>query len=278
MRFIGDWGRGDDCTSTEDELCSNSMSAIVRLFTPEGFVVASDGRMLAAATDEIGSDEVQKIFPLRCVGSSSSVIGSIAGIAQLSLDDGTPFDFRTVLSVAAMAVEQRPVNDLHSYAGLIVSQIDPLIGNFRSISIPGSKDAAGTSIFLDCLFPMKMPAQETITITYGLTEVRISHEFSPIQTKRAYCSKKIWALLFDEDVSIPGWISHYRNVCHGRKMSTLADAIDVAVALITAHSEPEAVAIDPEGCRTIGGRIQIATLTLTRGFEWVSGFEPKNNH
>lgn len=213
MRSFGDWGSGDHCVSVEKEVYRNSMSAIIRLFTPDGFVVATDGRMLASATDEIGSDEVQKVFLLK--HHSSSIIGSIGGIGQIIKEDGTSLDFRAVLVKAAKSTERRQANDLHSYAGLIVSEIEPLIKDFRSTSIPGSKDAAGTSIFLDGLFPM--PAQETISITYGPSGTQITYEFVPLQVKRAYCSAKVWELLFNDIPTIPSGFPNTEGHVMGNK-------------------------------------------------------------
>ena len=49
-------------------------------------------------------------------------------------------------------------------------------------------------------------------------------------------------------------------------------AIAEARNYIRACSGPEALKIDPEICAGIGGRIQIATITRSKGFRWVPGF------
>lgn len=45
-------------------------------------------------------------------------------------------------------------------------------------------------------------------------------------------------------------------------------AIERSHTLIVAHTDPEAISIDPL-CRTVGGHIHIATITQLEGFRWV---------
>lgn len=252
------------------------MTAIIRIFTPDGFVVAADGRKLDPRNGTVESDEVQKIFPLRHV--SGLVAASICGIGGLALDGGITLDLRSVLCNAAIAVQSRNAFDLHAYANLLVAEIDPLVRSFQSTTIPTSRDT-GTSLLLDGLL-YGMPARETITITYGSTgtDVRTVQEW-PLLSVKGYVSEKIWQMLCDDSSEIAGWLSPYRSVYRRLKTPrTLTEATELAVAIIKAHCEPEAGAIDPEFCRTIGGRIHIGTLTPARGFEWVSGFEQGATH
>ena len=43
-------------------------TSIVRIYTPEGFVIAADGRNYNADTKTVVSDSVQKIFPIEQMG------------------------------------------------------------------------------------------------------------------------------------------------------------------------------------------------------------------
>lgn len=43
---------------------------------------------------------------------------------------------------------------------------------------------------------------------------------------------------------------------------------------ILAHYDPEAIKIDETLRCTVGGRVQIATVTLSSSFQWVPGYEP----
>jgi hypothetical protein len=82
-------------------------------------------------------------------------------------------------------------------------------------------------------------------------------------------SLKIFELLNTGD---PQFSSYSRPPRYG--VSTLAQGIERVRNDIMAHYDPQALEIDRETCQGIGGRIQIATITLTNGFQWVPGFEP----
>jgi hypothetical protein len=49
---------------------------------------------------------------------------------------------------------------------------------------------------------------------------------------------------------------------------TLELAIKRSHAVILAHADPEAIALDPL-CQRVGGHIHIATITPSKGFKWV---------
>ena len=57
-------------------------------------------------------------------------------------------------------------------------------------------------------------------------------------------------------------------------ITTMALAIQRVRKDLQAHCDPEARRLDEVGCRGIGGRLQIATITFKDGFRWVPGFEP----
>jgi hypothetical protein len=58
------------------------------------------------------------------------------------------------------------------------------------------------------------------------------------------------------------------------RLETLQQGIDRVHRDILLHYDPEARKIDEKACSHIGGRVQIATVTLSNGFKWVPGFGP----
>jgi len=106
---------GDFCGKEwfpEDALYTASMStAIARIYTKEGFVVAADGRRLSGKTGDIASDDVQKIFPL--VRAGCNMAFSVAGVAQLVSEIGM-FDFGLETVQAALTIAEAGSPDNYS--------------------------------------------------------------------------------------------------------------------------------------------------------------------
>ena len=56
---------------------------------------------------------------------------------------------------------------------------------------------------------------------------------------------------------------------------TMDWCLGFAIKYISACASPQGARIDHK-CRSIGGRIHVATITSTEGFQWVPGYEPVN--
>jgi hypothetical protein len=71
----------------------DSMStAIIRIYTHEGFVIGADGRRRRTGDGAIISDTVQKIFPIEEAGRSLAY--AMAGVTQIPSEDSEIlFDF-----------------------------------------------------------------------------------------------------------------------------------------------------------------------------------------
>jgi hypothetical protein len=246
----------------------DGMSAIVRIFTSEGFLVAADGRGISGLPGVPDKDCFQKIFHL---SHSGNVIASVCGVSQLRQEDGEVFDIGAALRAISRKIKSKSASNVHEYAGLLMGELGSLVAQFYSDAISKSSDPE-TLIFLDGLFAHVMPERETICIAYGESGTVVSSNATDLSIA-AYASQKIWNMLFGHILTTPQWIAPYREICQGGRR-TLSEAVRVARSAILAHSQPEAIEIDPEPCRAIGGRIHIATLTPREGFKWVAGYEP----
>src|ERR1035438_6070716 len=100
MESYGDL-RGDYCSSVDSLLFWPMSTAIARIYTQDGFVVAADGRKLNRATGVVASDEAQKIFHLG--HQAGEVSCAVTGVAQLVTERGL-FDFGTKASQCAVAI------------------------------------------------------------------------------------------------------------------------------------------------------------------------------
>jgi hypothetical protein len=66
----------------------------------------------------------------------------------------------------------------------------------------------------------------------------------------------------------------YRRPIAQDRPTTLSEAVEIAKQYILACSSPLAMELNPQICKTIGGRILIATITYQGGFKWLEGHAP----
>jgi len=95
----------------------------------------------------------------------------------------------------------------------------------------------------------------------------------------AYGSPIIMALLSPNiapqlQAQAAGYLRPYRLRC--KRADTLSEAVDVAIATIQVHCDPEALTIDLKTCEAVGGHIHAMTITPQTGCTWVPGSEPKS--
>jgi hypothetical protein len=249
-------------TQLADYLVLRMSTAIARIYTQEGFVVAADGRKLNGRSGQIASDEVQKIFPLHHPFGDISC--SIAGVAQFTSELGL-FDFGVEAGRAALAIAKREARSHYEYSELLASEISRSLEGFNPASLCSGTEQT-TRLFLDGYFS-GLPVRSKIELTYRTdrTDSLVSPEkLVPGETK-VYGSSIISAMLF---ATMPhDHFRSYRQVCQKAKPTAMAEATRVALNVIRAHCCPEAMSIDPEMCTAVGGHIHIATVTQT-GFKW----------
>jgi len=240
------------------------MTAISRIYTPEGFVVASDSRKTNPAKRKDVVDGVQKIFPI----PGTDLCYAITGIVQFTTSDGIgEFDFRDACIRAIETIERGESKSWPEYVAAVTRAIAEPLHDMRKVSTHTLSKPAETQIFLTGFYS-RQPGCAEIYFRHGLTESESSGRVEDPQQMNVYGSGKIWNLLFKEDVQFSEFLTPRRL-----GLTTLAAAVDRARNEIRAHCDPKALEIDAETCWAIGEPVHIATIT-DEGFQWVPGFVP----
>jgi hypothetical protein len=261
------------------------MTAIVRTLTRQGFALVADGRCSNSDNNSVISDEVQKIFPLTCpVGAFALCFSGADGFT--SLDTGDQLKLPQLAMRCAASLEGRRFANAAGYAYRLSRCINEAIKGFSL----GGPIHSGTSAqpnladeFGDTICRIALVGIENIrngkraTVVdmrfYHVDGVLCDPEVKPesplhIGGYRGYSPSKIIGHLVCNQPKEDGRLSVYRRPIKEPDEVTLQDALEGAKAFILAHSDPEAIAIDPL-CRAVGGHIHIATITPSEGFKWI---------
>lgn len=256
------------------------MSAILGIYTGRsGFVIASDGRCTSSDDNSVISDHVQKIFRFEATGRQLGF--AVMGAVGLTEDhtDKLVFDFISQISESAESLSNRKCRDL---AGFVTRVCRPVNEVLKSVKARGQlsryegtpeESPEGGETIAHTVFQGYFdgtPAQVSARFFHRDQILQqpeiISHDGS---VPFGYGSQKIQELIENE---------HPRFAKYKVKRSDSSDdlfrAVETARRYILACSDPEALHIDNMRCRAIGGHIQIATITPSAGFQWVSGHEP----
>jgi hypothetical protein len=237
------------------------MTAIARIYTPEGFVVATDGRR-NRPDGGVESDDAQKVFQLD--HPAGKMCFSIAGIGSYSFGSGRE-DVSSVVGRAAMKVEATEIKNPDGYAESLMVQICREIDGWNLSSL-ASGSVTETRIHLDG-YIRERPMRRTITLDYKSETPSVEADSTDPGALLGYGSQLIWNILFGP--APDNRLSPYRQICQSRPV-TLPQAMVVCHAFIRAHCDPEALTIDRHYCQGVGGRIRIATVTPSEGFRMVS--------
>jgi hypothetical protein len=240
-------------------------TAISRIYTPEGFVVASDSRKADPGDRKDVVDGVQKIFQI----SAINVCYGIAGVVQFTDADGIgEFDFREACERATKVVAQGKSKGWPEYVSALRRAIAKSLDDLRRSATKSVPEPTDTHIFL-AGFYHKHPRCARIQFTHGPNRSTSYDRIEDLERMMLYGSDKVWDSLFKEDPRFSGFLIPPR-----RGIATLPTAIDRARNDIRAHYDPMAHEIDGARCWAIGGPVHMATITLAEGFQWVAGFVP----
>jgi hypothetical protein len=98
-------------------------TAIIRIYTASGFVVAADGRTVNSATGEVTNDQLQKIYQMGNAPSVASFTGG-AKLGKVGSDSNEIlFDFILELTKAFQVVSSRQHSTLQGYATKIANLV-----------------------------------------------------------------------------------------------------------------------------------------------------------
>jgi hypothetical protein len=260
------------------------MTALVRTFTPQGFVVAADGREYDPDRKVVISENVRKIF--RVEDGYRHLAFSVCGAIKILTRDRTALAVNLVdiANDAAMMLADRKTRDLTGYAFRFSRQI------YESLGKVCGHDG-------QCLFPdlgeNELEGEMGKTIARLMFDgyqdgtpfsatIRLFHQDEILQTPEVLAEPlrlgfhrmigppQLTHLLWNTDDER---LAKFRGKFMYAEDITLEDAIERSATYLKACSDEQFINID-KSCCTVGGHIHMAKVTPARGFEWVKGFEP----
>lgn len=248
-------------------------TAIARIYTPEGFVVAADGRKIQSDTGAVISDSTQKIFGVEQHGRRFAY--AFAGAVQLTGVDGETilFDFLSAVPEALEQLTTERHKSLWHYADSLGEILSDSLERAKEVGdgLDPSTEGSETHIFLDGYYEGH-PKRVSLRCSHHVHEQSklepSSNELYPGQPI-GYGSEIVLKLLADRDPRFAAYCISPKDPHN----VTLPEAISIAENQVRAHFEPEAIRLDGKTCSTTGGNIHIATVTFAKGFRWVPGFE-----
>lgn len=254
------------------------MTAIVHTLTPEGFVLAADGRSSGVIDGSVLSDTAQKIFPIKTPAGAFAY--SIAGTIEIVTDDRleVAVDLADEVRKSAESLANRKTKDLAGYAVRLCRPIIRALRDAREAGrfthypsheprTPFERGQTILRIQIDG-FREGYPSSVTIRLFHendSLREPEITTQANNLGLHRTFGRQEIGKLLWETD---DPRFAAYRGRPVFREAMTMRDAIEQSRSFILAHTDPEAIAIDPQ-CQAIGGHIHIATITPSDGFKWL---------
>ncbi len=248
-------------------------TAVARIWTPSGFVIAADGRSANERNQVVLSDSVQKIFAVE--RPDGALAYAICGLAGLNDIEGNPV-LDLVSAVASIVEQLRAVasKSLWHYGEEIRSRLHSRIiaakesRNGLPPEFPASE--AETYLFFSGYYAGKPKAIRIRFFHHGIAQRETDSETvgeMPMDL-RDYGSAQVFGMLQAEHVSF----ADFRPSRKYEGMS-LESATKIAINLVSAHGSETARAIDPS-CWAMGGRVHAATITFEGGFQWIPGFRP----
>jgi hypothetical protein len=280
---------GETWTSSIGTECYEMPTAIVRIYTSEGFVIAGDGR----ARDETGrilTENQQKVFPI--VDSNRALCYSMNGMPRVynPADQGeTLVDLVAQADQSGKSLQAGNPANLNSYARKFCRMLR------NSLHAANRKNETTVRLFPTLNPYQSEPGSHVILYVYfdgyykgipGQVDAIFFHRnqtvASPDVSKNLNLQpsyKVHGSLLVANSLLTPTFdprLSAYRTAAMSKPLSqiTLAEAVEIAAQYIRACDSEIGREIDPVLAPGIGGHIHIATITPNHGFEWAQGYEP----
>ena len=257
-----------------------SMTALVRIHTSEGIILAADGRQINSATKEVMSDQQQKIFQIGTAKAAYSLCGHVLLGGRRNTLDTIHCDFVTQ---TAEQIGDTPVvtGSLIDYARRISLPILESLKNVcaqQDVDLPTRGDGIGPGV---TIVTISLDGYVATNTPEGV-DVRFYHEAGVL------CEPEVGRS--DHRMAFSGSQIVLNEMITGKRLdkykvplsdaliqvgaNELSQGIRSALNYVTACCSPEARALDPDWCGGIGGHIHIAKITPKVGFRWLRGFSP----
>jgi hypothetical protein len=252
-------------------------TAIVKIHTADGFILAADGRGKSSATGITQSDIEQKIFPI--TNSGRVLAYALQGMTN-STDTKTQsivFDIRTAIeeSVRSLA-ETKSRHDLNWYASKLWAPVNEMLikkinklGDFVFPVVVADDPGLICQVFI-CGYYRNISSDSVIQFRHENHKVvRPSVlNFKPtIEPVMMFGSAEVFRLLFKGTDQRFQEFRSFAMTPDKRKHLSLDEGAEVATNYIRACASEVGREIDPEVCSGIGGHIHVAEITPS-GFRW----------
>ena len=238
-------------------------TAIVSIYTPEGFVIAADGRDLNMETRTVVRDSVQKIYSVK--HPQGELAYSFAGTDRITAKDSdeVTFDFIHETVKATEVLAARRYKSLWHYAKALHDVLWPFPEQARQALSTFESPPMETMIFIEGYHDGRPKRVRLTFFNDGLQEPEVSADFQS-GTALGVIPEAVSRIL--DSGTGDGPLAAYRARLRG--IETMAEAIEAAQKVVAALKDPEALEIDPR-CEGIGGHVHVCKITFADGFQWI---------
>jgi hypothetical protein len=259
------------------------MTALMFIYTTEGFLVAADG--IKKRSDGVVIDtSAQKIFPVGEPGTATVAYG-LAGNVQLANNDGQVlFDFITETGRATSTIPMSGHTNLAAYMTAISGAVNMSLQNSiraePELTLPptvgkqlpdGNPDIIAWAFF--CGYFGRNPEYGCIRFVHQSQELMVP-EIQPfpitLGEPTGYLSEAIASGLFRP--SHPNYnraMFRLHRAVSKAPAHALTDALGVAASYFAACEHPPIRTLDERHCADVGGTIRAATITPSQKFQWI---------
>lgn len=243
-----------------------AMSAIIRVFTNEGFVVFADGRSTPVDPSKPVNDETQKIFD---VSSDSGPLSmGIVGSTQIETADGQCVDVTRLFTDSADILRTANVVDFAEYGERLWGLVKHELITHHSGTFDAIKNGDDLfNVFVDGF--MNGVAGSVRIHVFAENDGLIQDITLPAIRRRPtiHGADVLAKSMFEGDaLNAPTYSGSWGLIMN------VGDVTAAAQAYIRACGEARNIEIEPF-CALIGGHIHGAVVALT-GFRWVDGLRP----
>jgi hypothetical protein len=267
----GQFSRLGPSTFLLDEPYLLMSTAIVRIYTLQGFVIAADTRA-CASTGEVRCDSVQKLFSVE--QANRRLAYAIAGDVEIIQPDTGEvlLNFATETGKAMEEFSNEQKESLRDLAEQVCHRILGEVRKAKAIRRPSKlPEKSKTHIFIDGYNNSEAGRSHIVFTHRGEHQRQTGREVADdsLNDNCGYGSTKVLKALDEGDERFASFMPAKVN-----QSLSIGDAILVAGNRVRAQFGDFAPALemDPKVCKYIGGRVLIATVTAESGFQWVEGF------
>jgi hypothetical protein len=250
-------------------------TAVVRVFTGNGFAVAADGLRRDLDGNEILANQ-QKVFKIE--GAAGSAFAFCLTGATYFQNGTASFDVSSELQQIADRLAPKQYDSSFRYieafakallATFRVGQRDGRIGEFRDFG----KGNMIVRVLFAGYYSSKpfMAIIELHRIGQDIQDpAKQFQEFSPNETKIEISGSEAvqQSLLSPDDLTFPEHESKSWKTVRSRRPISVDEAVELAQTYIAACASDAGRKMDAD-CFSIGGHIHVATITPEKGFAWL---------